>query len=238
MSELFRPRPMAILPPTSAFAELRLITECLGRTIRPARPDPGGPSGFVQPVSDDLIRHISARILAFSRLIQHNTAVVRFLALFIFCERSVPSEQSLRRNIWRNPARIQRQQPVNLGICPAIRQLDHPGCVRVDCAFERPITYGVGVHGATSLWRLPRSKMRPPSRFRSELSMMDAWCLQLFRLLKQGLGPFPGFRPTLGIAPIHPDALGGFSALSRLLRLKDREGIAIHVGRKGGGAHG
>lgn len=49
MSELFRPS--------------------LRRAIEPARPEPRGPSGFVQPICDDVIRHISTKILAFSRLI-------------------------------------------------------------------------------------------------------------------------------------------------------------------------
>ena len=62
--------------------------------------------------------------------------------------------------------------------------------------------------------------------------------LILLRLIEQRFCGFSGIAPSLRLAAVHPDALGGFSALSRLLRLKDRKGIAIHVGRQGGGAHG
>ena len=49
MPELFRPR--------------------FGCTIQPARPEPSRPRHLIQPICNDVIRHISARILAFSRLI-------------------------------------------------------------------------------------------------------------------------------------------------------------------------
>lgn len=62
--------------------------------------------------------------------------------------------------------------------------------------------------------------------------------LIFLRLVEQRFCGFPGVAPRFRFAAIHPDALGNFSALSRLLRLKDRKGIAIHVGRQGGGAHG
>jgi len=58
------------------------------------------------------------------------------------------------------------------------------------------------------------------------------------RLVKQRFGTFPGVAPGLRITAIHPDALGGFSALSRLFCLENCHWIPVHVGWEGSRAHG